>query len=708
MNTTSRQPLPGLRKDLRLYRGPQEFDGSPTYNLYDPLQGKFYKFGWKESLIFKAYKEGLTADEIAARINHDFPVHYTTEDVEQFFLQLANLGLLKVPASSETLYQAKLKRKQSLWLQFVHHYLFIKIPLLNPDPFLGRTVKYVSFLGSRPALMLYACVAFLAFFQVLFRFDQFWNTFTYFFNLEGLIVYALALTAVKVVHESAHAYTAKHYGLYVPTMGIALLVLWPVLYTDVTEGWKLASRKKRFFISFAGVAAELAVAGFASFGWLFTAPGVWNSIFFVLASSSWLITLSINLNPAVRFDGYYILCDLWGVDNLMPTAFAVTRWKFHGWLFGIPLECPEPNMSRTRMAGFIVYTAYVIIYRIILYTAIALFVYYKFTKVLGIFLFLLEIGIFFIWPVWWEAKMVYRLRQHITLNWRTALAAGSVLLVSCWLILPLPHRMTFDGVLVPESKQVVYAPEEGRIKEVFVARGDAVERGAPLVQLTSRYILKDLAQLLYDKKLLEAEVLALSQEESSKQFIAEKEAALQRVGAQIAELEARKKRLLLAAETAGVVSIWDEDLRPGQYVSQGQEMGMLVGAGGMLASAYVGEKEIAHFHPQQRVTVLIGPEPLSKLPGTVVAVHRARAEQLPYPALASIHQGPLAVVPSAEGERLKLLESYYNVVIELEHPDETERGFGQTLKITMRGPWRSYAWEFIKAAFRAILSETSF
>ena len=36
-----------------------------------------------------------------------------------------------------------------------------------------------------------------------------------------------------------HAYTAKRFGCRVPTMGVALLVMVPVLYTDVNDGWKL-------------------------------------------------------------------------------------------------------------------------------------------------------------------------------------------------------------------------------------------------------------------------------------------------------------------------------------------------------------------------------------------------------------------------------------------------------------------------------------
>ncbi len=58
-----------------------------------------------------------------------------------------------------------------------------------------------------------------------------------------------------------HALTAKRYGCRVPSMGIALLVLWPVLYTDVTETWKLVSRRQRLAVGLAGVDGRAGVRG---------------------------------------------------------------------------------------------------------------------------------------------------------------------------------------------------------------------------------------------------------------------------------------------------------------------------------------------------------------------------------------------------------------------------------------------------------------
>ena len=44
------------------------------------------------------------------------------------------------------------------------------------------------------------------------------------------------------LHELGHAFTAKRYGCKIPSMGIAFLVMFPVLYTDSTNAYALKSK----------------------------------------------------------------------------------------------------------------------------------------------------------------------------------------------------------------------------------------------------------------------------------------------------------------------------------------------------------------------------------------------------------------------------------------------------------------------------------
>jgi putative peptide zinc metalloprotease protein len=54
--------------------------------------------------------------------------------------------------------------------------------------------------------------------------------------------------------------------------------------------------------------------------------GLLRSTAFVIAAISWVMTLTINLNILMRFDGYYMLSDLLGVEILQNRSFALGQW----------------------------------------------------------------------------------------------------------------------------------------------------------------------------------------------------------------------------------------------------------------------------------------------------------------------------------------------------------------------------------------------
>ncbi|WP_446474042.1 hypothetical protein, partial [Acinetobacter baumannii] len=127
-------------------------------------------------------------------------------------------------------------------------------PLLHPDAFLSATLPRVAPLFSHAFLLLTLAAGVLGLYLATRQADALAGSFSYFFSLEGLLSYGVAATFAKILHELGHAYTAKRMGLRVPTMGVAFLVMWPVLYTDTGETWKLAQPARRFAIASAGMA----------------------------------------------------------------------------------------------------------------------------------------------------------------------------------------------------------------------------------------------------------------------------------------------------------------------------------------------------------------------------------------------------------------------------------------------------------------------
>ena len=100
--------------------------------------------------------------------------------------------------------------------------------------------------------------------------------------------------------------------------------------------------------------------------------------------------MAINLNPFMRFDGYFLLSDLWEVENLQNRAFALCRWRLREALFGYAEPAPEPWPEAMRRR-LLVWGYGAWIWRAALFFGIALTVYHLFFKVLGIFLMLVEL-----------------------------------------------------------------------------------------------------------------------------------------------------------------------------------------------------------------------------------------------------------------------------------------------------------------------------
>ena len=77
-------PLPRLRPDLALYRGPPETDGSPTWTLHDPLTGTFRKLGWAEAAVFRRLATCRTLGALLAELRQSTTLRLKPDDVLRF------------------------------------------------------------------------------------------------------------------------------------------------------------------------------------------------------------------------------------------------------------------------------------------------------------------------------------------------------------------------------------------------------------------------------------------------------------------------------------------------------------------------------------------------------------------------------------------------------------------------------------------------
>ncbi|WP_448208455.1 HlyD family efflux transporter periplasmic adaptor subunit [Azospirillum sp. sgz302134] len=704
--------LPPLRDDLHLLPAPPAADGSPCWTIHDPVRNRFFRIG--HAAFETIARWHLSAPRaIAAAVAAETVLEPEAEDVLGLYQFLAANNLIQ---TIDTQYLAKqvAARRVSWWMWLLHNYLFFRIPLVRPDDFLNATVRFVAPFYSRAWRWAVVGAGLLGLALAMRQWDAFLHTFLHFFSLEGMALYGVTLLATKTLHELGHAYTAKRYGCRIPTMGVAFLVMWPVLYTDTSDAWRLVSRRARLNIAAAGMLAELGLAAFATLAWSFLPDGPLRSAAFLTATVSWVTTLTINLSPFMRFDGYYLLADSLDVPNLQDRAFALARWRLREWLFGLGEEVPE-RFSPWMHRALLIYAFGTWIYRLVLFVGIALLVYHMFVKVLGIVLFAVEIGWFVMRPFFNEFRAWWTRRHGFRPNLNT-LATLTGLGALLWLAtVPVTGTVTVPAVWRAESFATLFAPVPARMAEVLVQPGQRVAVGDLLYRLEAPEL---------ESKLVQSELrITLSQEQIDRLSAARE--GLDRVRVMEEELSAAladrqglldsKARLEVRAPLAGTVVDVADALRPGRWISPKLPLAQIVADGRGEMVGYVAEGDlarvmpgaVARFHPD---------DPLRpRVEARVTAVDRVGAAMLDVPALASLYGGPVAVegqpgAPSANGRAVSLapVEAVYRVTLAPADPAQSGPAHQTRGVARVEAEARSLFDRFWRTALSVLIRETGF
>ncbi len=669
--------LPPLREDLSLHRGPPAADGAPTWTIRDPLRNRFFRIGWPAFEMLARWDLGGAA-AVAAAVRGNTTLDVGPGDVEDLADFLTGNQLTRVARPEETarlVRDAAAARRSSLgWL--LHNYLFFRLPLIRPDRFLGATLGGVAWLGSRRFLILTLVVLGLGLLLIHRQWDLFAATFAATFTPSGLIAFGVALSGVKVVHELAHAYAAKRFGCRVPTMGVAFLVMLPVLYTDVNEAWTLVSRRRRMAVGAAGMLAELTVAAWATVAWALLPDGPARQAAFILAAVTWISSLAINLSPFMRFDGYFLLMDALEMPNLHARSFALARWRLRELLFGLGAPPPEP-LSTARRRALIAFAIATWAYRLVLFLGIALLVYHLFFKVAGVVLFVVEIGWFVVLPIVREIQEWGRLRHAIAARRRISWTLAVILLGLGFGLVPWTARISAPAVMKGAATAELRLPFPARLERIAVQRGDAVTDGTPLFVFSAPGLTHRLRRIEARKAGAEHELNAATLDPALRaQGVVIRE-RLAKAEAEHAALVAEAARLVLTAPMDGVLLDPMPDLRPGQWLAPQQRLAMVRSDAPAVADAYVDEDDLDRLSTGSETTFYPNAADFPPVRGRVAGIDRAPVRALADDSLASPHGGPLA--SRVSGAELVPERALYRIRIALDGPPPSVQLVGRAV-----------------------------
>ncbi|CAN0010958.1 unnamed protein product, partial [Phaeothamnion confervicola] len=572
------QPLPQLRAELELLQGAASTNGEPSWLVHDPLLNRFVQIDAATHEALRLWRGCNTAGELVARVNASGRAGIDAQSLAALigFLQ-ANRLTADPPAQGWRHFAREHEARQhSLLGALVHNYLFFRTPLVRPQAWLERTLGLVQPLASVPMRLALAMMGLAGLYLASREWDTFIDTFSSYYSWEGAAMMAAALILVKAAHELGHAYTAVAYGCRVHTMGIAFVVMAPLLYTDVTDAWRLRDRRQRLAIDSAGIKVELAIAAVALLAWAFLPPGAARSIAFTLSVVSVFSSLAVNLNPFMRFDGYYLLAELTGIDNLQSRAFELGRWKLRELLFGLRLPAPEV-LPRRLGAFLIVYAWLVWIYRLVLFVGIALLVYQYFFKLLGIILFAVEIIFFVARPILNELKFWMRERRRLFATKRTlATSAVAATLVAAMLV-PWSTRVEIPAVVESARLQPIHAGRPAKVVSVLVGHGAQVKAGDVLVRLASPDIDREIEQTLGKLALARFQHGRRGADRDDLSSSIVLEGSMESLQTRLKGLENEREELVLRAPFDGRVVEIDTELEPGRWVNPKEPIAIVAG-----------------------------------------------------------------------------------------------------------------------------------
>jgi len=687
-------PWPALREELQIHAAGANRDGSPAWHICDPVRNLFFRIGWLEFEILQRWQLA-DPQRIAHEVGDATTLAPESDDIAEFQGFLARHQLLRA---------ARQKAPMPAWRWLLNNYLFVRIPLVRPAHWLERLLPWVRWLFTRWFVGLTALAALTGIVLAARQWDTVEANLRGALSWDGVLGFAGALVISKLLHELGHALVSTRHGVRVGHMGVALLVMWPMAYTDTGESWKLERSRHRFAIASAGIASELVLAAWSTFLWAFLPDGDLRNALFFLATTAWVLTLLINASPFMRFDGYYMLTDALDFPGLHERAGQQARRFLRRWLLG--LDDPLPETLSVGFRRFLIAFAFATwIYRLVLFVGIAVVVYHAFFKALGVFLFFVEIGVFVGRPVFAELRVWIRRRAEIPrrrrAGWLLALAAGALVL-----LLPWHAGIAAPGVIRAGSEQPVYSPFAARLVTLDIADGLAIRPGRELLTLDAPNQAgeRDKAGALafaYTRAARGA--LGLQEGPAAQLAVAEQQAV--RWEAERRAREAELLRLRLVASHAGEVRDVDPLVRAGTWIGPSQLVAMVVDGRRWRVEALVPERDRQRLAVATAATVIVKGR-TRKLQGRVSAIDNSPVKRLPHMLLAQDHGGTIALNPTQPKKDLRPAEAWFRVLVE----GESDEPLAQVreVRVHFEGTRESIAHNWIDSALSVVIQQSGF
>ena len=519
LTDSSERPLRlRMRSDLNIDR--QTYLGRSYWVVKDPLNLAFYRFEAEEYSLLKWLDGQTSLAEIQRRFAQNYaPQRLTSAELQSFLARLHQSSLVVADAAEQgdQLLRRQQERRRRQHLETWSNVLCIRFGGINPDRLLLWLNGCCGWLLSWPAFIASLLLICSSLLLVATQFDLFVARlpgFHTFFAAENWLLLATVLAGTKILHELGHGVACRRFGGECHEMGFMLLILTPCLYCDVSDSWMVRSKWRRAAIGAAGMYVELVLAAICTWVWWTSNVGLLHylclDVMFVCSVS----TLLFNINPLLRYDGYFILSDLLEIPNLRQKATAVVQRLSSRWFLGLTPPS-DPFLPHRRRWLFLLYAAAATVYRWFVVVSILWFLYTVFEplglQVVGQLLVVISLYGLLLVPLWQLIRFLHapgRIRQLKTLRMSVALLLV-LSLAAVILMTPLPYHVSCSFHIQPRGASAVYVDTSGTLLKIYVREGQHVRTGQPLLALENADVELAILRLLGEREQLAARLSSL-------------------------------------------------------------------------------------------------------------------------------------------------------------------------------------------------------
>lgn len=586
----------------------QTFGGRTVFVLEDPAASQYYRLS-EAAYFWLCLLDGRrTVDEAwniaAAQLGESAP---TQRECVELLSRLQLFGLLDgdgpIAADMVTLRRReaasqRVKRRTGMGVSMT-------LPLVNPEPFLERTKWLWKAAFSLPGFTLWLTLVILGLYCVLSRPAALFGEFNTVLDPSNLFWMGVILLVLRAWHELGHAAACKAMGARCTELGIMVVMLvLPFPYCDATSSWRLAEPRKRIVVAAGGMYFETMLAAIAAILWWKAEPGLLRTLCYNTMVLSGFTTILFNVNPLMRYDGYYILSDATGIANLWQRSRELLTYLIERFAFGVrALRAPAVS-SVFEFWFLLLYAILSVPYRVLVsFTIIYIIWSNPAYMTLGAVLAVVAAVLFLALPLVKGASYLLGSPKLMGKRPRAFAAVGVVLGLALFLlgVVPAPSAAYAPAIVRAEQEEPLRTGEAGFVETIVARAGEPVEAGAVVLTLRNPEVASGLA--IAEAALSEAlaKLDEAAADDATKRQIEER--TVDKARADLERARARQAALTVRAPIAGILTplggtpIELENIQ-GKYLAKGTLLGIVASTGTPIVRAVVSDRDQAFLFPQ--------------------------------------------------------------------------------------------------------------